>query len=81
MEKNANGNGNREMESNAIKSVEEAVYRFFSDAENNRGAVIDFLRKNKREINEFCQQVREQTGDNARMTVNLLSMIIQDLLN
>jgi len=60
------------------ETVEEAVTRFQDD---DSEAAISFLRDNKREVGEFCMQIRDKYADNDTATPFLrLAKLIEELL-
>jgi hypothetical protein len=60
------------------KNVEEAVQCF---QDNNNAAAIEYLRENRKDIGEFCLQVKECYSENDRNTPFLrLAGLIDELL-
>lgn len=66
------------MEVAVLKTVEEAVKCFHDDKYDD---AINFLRNNRKEIGEFCLQIRDSYGENDKSTPFLrIAMLIEKLL-
>jgi len=72
-------NSNMESSENKFQTVEEAVGAFVDNHEN-KAAVIDYLRGNKDQVNEFCYLLFETYRPGDKTGLVLLGIIIEELL-